>query len=50
MLLLPLTNSGTDGDGGEYAPSLLTIMKAGGDKVSMGPFATGGGQLFLLKE
>ena len=35
MFLLPLTNRGTDGDGGEYAPSLLTISYLG----SLGPKA-----------
>lgn len=35
MFLLPLTNRGTDGDGGEYAPSLLSISYLG----SLGPKA-----------
>ena len=35
LFLLPLTNRGTDGDGGEYAPSLLSISYLG----SLGPKA-----------
>lgn len=35
LFLLPLTNRGTDGDGGEYAPSLLAISYLG----SLGPKA-----------
>ena len=33
LFLLPLTNRGTDGDGGEYAPALLAISSL----VSSGP-------------
>ena len=35
LFLLPLTNRGADGDGGEYAPSLLSLSYLG----SLGPKA-----------